>query len=344
MQAIQKDYRSLGIPIWGENIPYNTGLSKMDELDIHPEYSIIDIIFKHPGIFTRTKTGLVDDMSGNDTMTYKTEIAPGHASENYDDVPYIIPYIVEGSDKCVISVPGGGYLNKSMDNEGEHIAEFLNEAGISCFVLWYRSYPYRAPVPWLDLQRAVRYVRAHSAEYGIDPKKIGIMGFSAGGNCCGMLANVMRNKPVEVEGYTPDEIDAVSADVALVGMIYAATEHRSMPAFLNSILPKEMLRDEASIAKLAEEYDSGNYVDASCPPQFVCYAKNDNLVPVPGMSRYYDTLVEKGVKCERLILKEGGHGFGGCKQQGLGSKRRNRIAGVWKKAFCDWAKEIFDNQ
>lgn len=340
MNNYTKNYRSMGVPIWGKDVPYNTGRSKLDDMEVHPEYSMLDMYLKHPGIFSRSKDGIVKDMTGNDTLVFKTEIDPGYASENYDDIPYIVPYIVEGSDRCIISVPGGGYLNKSMDNEGEHIAEFLNEAGISCFVLWYRSYPYRAPTPWLDLQRAIRYVRAHSDEYGIDPRKIGIVGFSAGGNCCGMVANVLRNKPVEVEDYIPDDIDAVSADIALAGMIYAATNIKLSPAFLNAMLPKEMLKDKKTIAKLAEEYDSANYVDSNCAPQFVCYAKNDLTVPVPGMAGYYDTLVKNGVKCERLVLRSGGHGFGGCKQ---GTKRRNRIAGVWKKAFSDWANGIFDS-
>ena len=130
------------IPIWGDVIPGNTGESKHDR------------------------------MHWDDTLVYREEIKDGYAKETYADVPFLVPYLVPGSKKCVISCPGGAYLSKSIDNEGEQIAEFLNAAGISCFVLWYRAYPYKAPYMFLDLQRAIRFLRFHAEEYGFDPDQI----------------------------------------------------------------------------------------------------------------------------------------------------------------------------
>ena len=196
------------IPIWGETIPGNRPESKRDVMDWHEEYTQEDLFMKYPGIWDKS-TPEIGDLSGNDTMVYRQEIQTGLAKETYEDVPFLIPYLKEGSDRCVIICPGGAYLTKSMDSEGEHIAQFLNEAGISAFVLWYRSYPNRAPLMYLDCQRAIRYVRFHADEFGIDPGKIGIVGFSAGGNLCGVTALVFRNEPVVWEGYTPDEVDAV---------------------------------------------------------------------------------------------------------------------------------------
>ena len=328
--------------IWGDGIPWNTGKSKLEKLDIHAEYGRLEAFVRHPGIFSRKKD-FVEDMSGNDTNVYRTEIEPGVASERFDDRPYLIPYIVPGSDRCVISVPGGGYLNKAMDSEGAQIAGFLNAAGISCFVLWYRSYPYMAPVPWTDLQRAVRWVRAHGNDYGVDPRKIGVIGFSAGGHCCGMAVNALRNSTPEYEGYTPDEIDLTDASVALCGMIYPAADVETKPIFLEAFLPKDTLRDRDRRAELAKQYTAANYISADSPPQFVCYALNDPLLPIPGMRKYYDTLEARGVRgCKLLELKKGGHGFGACGGKRLCEKLMQRGAARWKNEFAAWANDIFD--
>lgn len=328
------------ISIWGDSIPWNTGESKLEKLDFHPEYGSMEAFIRHPGIYSRKKA-FVEDMSGNDTIVYNTEILTGNASDKFDDRPYLIPYIVPGSDRCILSVPGGGYLNKSMENEGTQIAGFLNAAGISCFVLWYRSYPYMAPVPWVDLQRAIRWVRAHSGAYGIHPRKIGVIGFSAGGHCCGMAVNVLRNTIPDYPGYTPDEIDGQNASVALCGMVYPAADVESKPIFLEAFLPKDMLRDENRRNTLAREYTSTNYITSDGPPQFVCYARNDPLVPVSGMRRYYETLEQKGVKgCRLLELKTGSHGFGACTAGNLFVKLAQRGAGCWKDTFSTWANDI----
>ena len=328
--------------IWGESIPWNTGSSKLEQMDVHSEYGRLGAFVRHPGIYSRGKD-FAEDMSGNDTEVYRSEILTGMASENFDDKPYLIPYLAAGSDRCILSVPGGGYLNKSMDNEGTNIAEFLNAAGTSCFVLWYRSYPYRAPVPWSDLQRAVRYVRAHSGEYGIDPRKIGVMGFSAGGHCCGMAVNALKNSIPRCEGYTPDAIDAVDASVALAGLLYPAVDVETKPIFLEAFLPKSQLRDEARRKALAKEYTATNYLSADSPPQFVCYAKNDPLIPLKGMRRYYDTLTACGVRgCRLLELPSGSHGFGACKGKSAFEKLLNHGAAAWKDEFTAWANGIFD--
>lgn len=330
------------IYIWGDAIPWNTGESKLKKMDIHPEYGKLESFVLHPGIFSRKKD-FVGDMSGNDTHVFNTEIRTGVAGDRFDDRPYLVPHIVKGSDRCIISVPGGGYLNKAMDNEGTDIAAFLNKAGISCFVLWYRSYPYMAPVPWRDLQRAVRTVRAHSADYGINPRKIGVIGFSAGGHCCGLAVNALKNSLPDCPGYTPDATDRQDASVALCGLIYPAVDVETKQIFMEAFLPKELLADSARRAALAKKYTATNFITSSSPPQFVCYALNDPLIPIAGMRKYYKTLIARGVRgCRLLELKKGGHGFGGCCGRSFFEKRMQRGAECWKKEFTDWANGIFE--
>jgi hypothetical protein len=241
------------LKIWGENIPFNSPKSKLAEMDVHEEYTMQDIFEKHPGVFDTAKD-FTEDMSGNDTMVYRDEIMSGKAKETFEDEPYLIPYIVKGSKKCVISCPGGAYLMKDTVNEGENVAAFLNEAGISCFVLWYRSYPYKSPVMFRDCQRAIRYVRYHAADYGIDPEDINIVGFSAGGNLVGTTVEIFRDTPVEAEGYQPDEIDKVSAKVHSLGLIYPALTFEYSKALLQCVENRDLLRDEEEREKIAKHY------------------------------------------------------------------------------------------
>ena len=109
------------------------------------------------------------------------EGAPNAAGTTDEDRPALTTYLVEGSKGAVIVCPGGGYGVRA-EHEGRPIAEWLNGIGISAFVLRYRVAPYRHPNPLLDAQRAIRYVRLHAAEWGLDEGRIGILGFSAGGH------------------------------------------------------------------------------------------------------------------------------------------------------------------
>lgn len=329
------------IKIWGDSIPYNTGRSKLEVMDIHPEYRQLEILLKHPGIFNK-KVEFTEDMSGNDTMVYNTEIKTGIARETFDDEPYLIPYIVPGSDRCILSVPGGGYLNKSMDNEGMGIARFLNKAGISCFVLWYRSYPYLYPVPTLDLQRAVRYVRYHANDYGIDSRKIGMVGFSAGGNCCGNLLNLLRNAPVDYPGYSEDEIDRMDATVALAGLVYPAIDLENYKVFMGAYIDRNELRDATKREKLAREFTIKYHIEPDDPPQFICHARNDFLVPFQGSVDYFNALVAKGVPAKFLDLKKGNHGFGACENKSWWARSGQGYASRWRDEFSNWANNIFD--
>lgn len=300
--------------IWGSNIPFNSSRSKLNDMDIHPEYTMENLFRNHPGVFDSSKE-FVEDLSGNDTMVYREEILTGKAKETYEDEPYLIPYLVPGSDRCVISCPGGAYLTKSMDNEGEDVAAFLNKAGISCFVLWYRSYPYRNPVMFRDCQRAIRYVRYHAKDYGIDPEKIGLLGFSAGGNLVGTTVELYRDTQVEGTGYEADEIDRTSAHVNALGMIYPAVTFEYSQVLLECIEQKDLVRDPETRAKLAIHFTLKNHIRENDPPTFLCSAMNDDLIPPLQICEYAQALKEHQIPFELHIMGTGGHGFGGCNPQ-----------------------------
>lgn len=136
---------------------------------------------------------------------------PGYNSEYGEDVPGMIPFILKGEKQraAVIVCPGGGYCGKA-PHEGKPVAKWLNTAGVSAFVLDYRVYPYQHPYPLMDAKRAIRYVRYHAAQWGIDPDRIGILGFSAGGHLASTAGthfddgNPDSDDPIEKVSSRPD--------------------------------------------------------------------------------------------------------------------------------------------
>ena len=112
--------------------------------------------------------------------------APGALGAADEDKPSLTPHLVpagRGTGTAVVVCPGGGYAHLSMDKEGEQVAAWFNSIGVAAFVLKYRLGPrYHHPIELGDAQRAIRTVRSKAAEYRVDPARIGIMGFSAGGH------------------------------------------------------------------------------------------------------------------------------------------------------------------
>lgn len=327
------------IPIWGDKIPGNTGESKCDRMNWDDTLTFEDMFVKYPGIWDKT-TDKLGDMRGNDTMVYREEIKDGHAKETYDDVPFLVPYLVPGSRKCVISCPGGAYLTKGIDNEGEQIAEFLNAAGISCFVLWYRSYPYKAPYMFLDLQRAVRFLRFHATEYGFDPDKIATVGFSAGGNLAGVQAVCFRDELAEIEDYEPDAVDRVDGRPNAVGLVYPAVTvaNDKIQVVMADV---ETYNDPVARKQFSERYEMKTHVREGDAPMFLCNAVDDDVIEAFHMVDFARACREHKVPVELHVFPYGGHGFGGCKPQpippvpGLSAPDLTAVT-QWKELFVSW--------
>ena len=331
------------LPIWGEgNIPGNTGESKSDVMHVDKSLTWEQVFTEYPGIWDKSSDAL-GDLRGNDFMVWDEEIVRGYACETYSDVPILIPFLVEGSDRCVIICPGGAYLTKSMESEGQEVAEFLNRAGISAFVLWYRSYPYRAPLMFLDAQRAVRYVRHHAAEYGLDPHKIVISGFSAGGNLAGVEALCFRNEPVEWPGYTPDAVDAEDGNPDAIGLIYPAVSMHG-DKIVAVIAGREVYEDPERREAFADRYDLRANVRAGDAPAFLCAAADDPVVPPKFLVELEQAYAAKGVSCEMHMFPFGDHGFGACQPHppvGPFAVPDYSAVKQWPGLFCNWIDNVF---
>ena len=232
------------VEIWGEEVAGNHSGSKLDDMNIKGNPNRLLATFKFIGNIVG------EDYQNNeaaiDTFTYVHEIEGGYEKSTYEDEPYLIPYTVSNSDSAVIVIPGGGYGFKEMDGgttEGKDIAESLNKAGINAFVLHYRSNPYEWPIPQLDVQRAVRYLRYHANDYGIHPNKIGLIGFSAGGFQTGSFINLIQGEKRLPKNYQLDAIDAVDDQVASAAMIYPALTYRYNIPMLFASFDDKVVRD-----------------------------------------------------------------------------------------------------
>lgn len=204
--------------------------------------------------------------------------------------PTITLYKARGknSGAAVLVFPGGGYKILSMDLEGSEICQWLNSAGVNCIVLKYRvpdSGPYpKSPAALEDAQRAMGLVREHAAEWGIDPQRIGAMGFSAGAHLAAALSNHYEKRL-----YQP---------------IDAADQESCRPDFAAVIYPGYLALADQGFAARPDIQPT-----AQTPPTFLLQAEDDP-VHVENSIVYFLELKKAGVPVELHVYAHGGHGYG----------------------------------
>ncbi len=221
------------------------------------------------------------------------------------DVPrlFYYPAIGPGVKSAVIVLPGGGYRSLVWEKEGAVEAKWLASRGVAAFVLQYRLSPYRFPVPMLDGARAMRYVRSHAPEFGIDPKRIGVWGFSAGGHLAGYLATAHD----EHDKSSADPIERVSQHPDFAVFSYARLSmDPSVPRTgnLEALVgphPSQEMVDVISVAK---------HVTKDTSPSFIYSTSADQTVNSLNATAYYDAMKRAGVPVELHIFELGPHGTG----------------------------------
>lgn len=225
--------------------------------------------------------------------------------------PTITPYLVEGSKKCVIIYPGGGYFQRSDNGEGISVAEEYNKHGISAFVVRYRigdafapENGYHLDAILADGQRAVQYVRYHAEEFGIDPDKIAVCGFSAGGHLAMMVSQ--NGQEGNIVG---DRIGEVSSMPNAAILCYAVTTlltgtFETMPPILSG-------EDPSLQSRICTWYSGQLHVNSDTVPAFVWYGEEDTAVnPAYNSVAYCDALKAAGVYHELYAYEGVGHGVG----------------------------------
>lgn len=317
------------LAIWGACIPGNSPKRKEEVMELRsPRFRNVTLdtirwilTLKKDRFDSSTKKTL-------DTYTHNwVRKSDPDYHETFEDVPYLIPYIAEGSKKAVIVVPGGGYCVKSMADEGTRIAEKLQAEGITAFVLWYRTNPYYMPYPLMDLQRAIRYVRFHAKDYGYDPDQIGAIGFSAGGAQISLFSNVLRKGLIEIPEYTHDEIDDTDDALNFIGLGYPALGYHYNHCMVFASFPAELARDQAQREKVVEIYDALGHMSTQGIPHFVTYGTKDNMVSLSEIRAYVEKLKESGTPYQEFVLEGAGHGYGAGEE-------------TWMQAYIDWLKRV----
>ncbi|RIA45604.1 acetyl esterase/lipase [Hephaestia caeni] len=231
------------------------------------------------------------------------------------------------NDRALLSIPGGGYGFVSVQNEGIEVAKTYVPEGITVFVLAYRlpgeGWGTRWDVPLQDAQRAMRLIRANAAKYGIDPAKLGIVGFSAGGHLAGSLATCFADKVYDAV----DAADRQSARPAFAGLVYPVID----PAFGTSGATFKNLLGPNPDPAIAARYTIDKRVTAQTPALFFVQAMDDGLVDPRNTLSMLAACRAAKVPVEAHLFEKGGHGFGPMRMgsQALTTRR-------WTENFSDW--------
>lgn len=260
--------------------------------------------------------------------------APHAVGDTNTDKPNVTVYRApadKANGAAVVVCPGGGYGGLAMDHEGKQVAEFFNGLGVTAFVLKYRtankerSGPLH-PAPLTDAQRAIRLVRAKASEFGIDPKRVGLMGFSAGGHLASTAGThfttggLKNDDNVEKESCRPDFL---ILGYPVITMEDGVTHKGSKN---NLIGPKPD-------AKLVEELSNEKQVTKDTPPTFIFHTSEDAGVVPENAVRFYLACKKAGVPVELHMYEKGRHGVG------INPKGVSVGTDTWKYRLADWLKD-----
>lgn len=253
---------------------------------------------------------------------------------SYVQSPHIEVYLpseANSTGKAMLIFPGGGYHILAYDWEGSDIAKFLNSKGIAGIVVKYRlpvskSLVNNRFVPLQDAQRAMRLTRYLSKTWNIDDKKIGIIGFSAGGHLASTLGTHFED---EVYEYL-DGADLLSARPDFMALVYPVISFTSSSS-VHSGSKKALLGDEPDEESLMY-FSNELQVTENTPPTILFHAADDKAVPPENSMLFFNALNQKGVPAELHIYPEGGHGFS------LATKNPNLRR--WTQHLYEWTLQF----
>lgn len=252
--------------------------------------------------------------------------APGAKGANPEDVPSIqiyLPVNEKASGAAIVVCPGGGY-GALASHEGHDVAVWLNSLGVAAIVLKYRLAPnYGHPWPMLDAQRAIRTVRARADEWKIDPNRIGIMGFSAGGH----LASTAATHFDDGKANSADPIEKMSSRPDLAVLCYPVIT-MSLP-FTHRGSRKNLLGDNPT-QELVDLMSNEKQVIDKTPPTFLFHTEDDSAVPLENSLLFAAALRKAKVPYELHVYEKGRHG--------VGLAQNNPQLSTWPKLLENWLR------
>lgn len=233
--------------------------------------------------------------------------APGAVGSDESDIPVLTVYLprtMAAATPAMIVCPGGGYARLAANHEGRQVASYLNSLGMAAFVLRYRLGPrYHHPIELGDAQRAIRTLRSRAAEWQLNPTRIGIMGFSAGGHLA-MTASTLFDSG---DPRAADVIDGVGSrpDFAVLG--YPVI---SMSAPWTHLGSKRNLLGDNPDPVLTKQLSGELAVTKSTPQTFIFHTNEDITVPAENSLHYFLALRQAGIPAEMHLFEKGPHGVG----------------------------------
>jgi len=244
------------------------------------------------------------------------------------DIPVLDMYAApkeKAYGTAIIICPGGGYWGLAIKHEGAQVAAWFNSLGVTAFVLKYRLpdeaiMEDKAVGPLQDGQGAIRLVRRHAKEWNIDPNKIGVMGFSAGGHLAATISTHFNEKV-----YEPKDTTSARPDFSI--LIYPVI---SMDTAITHGGSRENLLGKNPSQELVKRFSNELQVNENTPPAFLIHSLDDDVVPVENSIRYALALKKFSVPGELHIYEKGGHGYG------LG--RTNGTESSWPESCKKWMK------
>lgn len=257
------------------------------------------------------EAGALDPALGIRTIELWPGGAPGALGTAAADVPTLTAFTPRhawGNGTAVIVAPGGSYRELSADLEGREVADWFAARGITAFVLRYRlgaKYPY--PIPMNDAMRAMRYVRFNAAKYGVNPDRIGMIGFSAGGHLAAMVGTMGGPG----DSAASDLMDRVSSrpDFLILGYPWLNAMQPNTHGLITycSILAAIPRKDCPEFEK---RYTPVDHVTKEMPPTFIYITSDDSTVDVSAAAAFYDALRAADVPVEFHSFAHGPHGSG----------------------------------
>jgi acetyl esterase/lipase len=256
--------------------------------------------------------------------------APGVKEAKEQDRPTLTICLApkaEANGAAVVICPGGGYGFLAMDHEGHQVARWLNSLGVAGFILKYRhrGNGFGHPAPLQDAQRAIATVRSRAAEWGVEPDRIGILGFSAGGHLASTAGtHFHKGKPD-----APDPLDRVSCRPDFMILVYPVisfTEPFTHRGSMRNLLGKD------PDPRLVESLSNERQVTPETPPTFLVHSNEDRGVPPENSVAFYLALRKAKVPAELHVYAKGGHGFG------LGVPGTPPATATWPARCADWMR------
>lgn len=253
--------------------------------------------------------------------------APHAKGKETHDIPSLTVYSPKpekANGASVVVCPGGGYGGHAFGHEGHDIGEWLNSFGVTAFILQYRLAPhYGEPIPLLDAQRAIRIVRYLSKEKNLDPNRIGILGFSAGGHLTSTAGTKFDNGNKDAK----DPVDRVSCRPDWLVLLYPVITMQD--DFTHRGSRNNLLGKTPTTAKI-NDYSNHQQVTEKTPPTFLFHTTDDQAVPSENSVLFYLALRKHNVPAEMHIYEPGRHG--------VGLAKKDSYLSSWPKLCENWMR------